>query len=68
MTELGYISLEDTFAALMCELAVARLLLDLAAMNELAARLRELGYRDPMAAAEKIAAAAVEAEREMRTR
>ena len=62
----NYITLEDARAALLCDLASARLRLDDAAMQRLTAELSRLGYVRPLDAAETIARAAIDGEREAR--
>jgi hypothetical protein len=62
----NFITIEDEWAAKFCELAAARLLLNYAEMNRLAAELSALGYAKPHIAAETIARSAIDVEREAR--
>lgn len=63
---MNYITVEDARASLLCELASARLRLDDARMKRLTAELNLLGYAKPHIAAETIARAAIDAERQAR--
>lgn len=68
MIQINYTTIEDTHAAKFCELAAARLRLDTAAQERLTAELVALGYDRSVvqAAAERIARAAIDEEREAR--
>jgi hypothetical protein len=63
---MNYTTVEDARASLLCDLASARLRLDQEAMARLTAELRALGYARPVDAAETIARAAIDAERQAR--
>jgi hypothetical protein len=60
------IPVEDDTAALFAELAAARLRLDHEAMKRLESELADKGYRRTSSAAEKLARAAIDVEREAR--